>query len=104
VHFVAVFKIFSQGAARQEIVAGLRAQFTGYSWVRPLGDTYIISINTPDDREEIRARLVAVAKSRKEKNQRMLMLIGPQSRVEAMGGFLPNGMWKKINQRTRENG
>lgn len=101
-HFIAVFEIFGSQALRDEISKELRQQFQGFSWVRPLDETYIVEIRSPEDRDEIRQKLVAIAKARKANNQRVRMLIGPAIEGGGYGGFLPKDMWAKINTKTSE--
>jgi hypothetical protein len=100
-HFVATFQAFGTLAAKREILEEVRAQFKGRSWIRPMGETYIIRISSPAEHEEIRARLVAVARDRKDKGQKVWMLIGPPIESGSYNGFLPKDKWEKINKRTR---
>jgi hypothetical protein len=100
-HFCVTFELFGAAAVQKEVGDELRAQFKGKSWVRPLGETYIIKITSVEEREEIRRALVEVAQTRKARNQRVLILISPVIEAGDYAGFLPKDMWGKINLRTR---
>lgn len=77
----------------------LKACLTGYSWVRPLKNIYIVKVESVDDRKTIRSALNSVAKNNPRK---INILISPLMEGGSYGGWLPVQLWEKIKKRTKQ--
>jgi len=85
---------------RDDIDDALRKCFARWSWVRPLTTFYLIKLKEADDRQNIRASLVDVAKRHPKE---VSLLISPAIKGGGYAGWLKRSAWDKIRKRTEES-
>ncbi|CAI9009773.1 MULTISPECIES: hypothetical protein [Burkholderia] len=81
-----------------EINDMMKAKLKGYSWVKPLKSVYVVKVDSLEDRIELKDALNDVIKSVDEK---IHLLITPAMEGGTYAGWLPKGLWEKINLRTK---
>jgi hypothetical protein len=75
----------------------LRAGLDGYSWVRPMsGSLYVVQVASEVERTRLKDTLVDVCKKHPAA---VHMLVSPAISNGSYGGWLPEDMWQKVNQR-----
>lgn len=83
----------------KSINSQLKECLNGFSWVKPLTTFYIVKIDGPDERKDIRESLISVCK----KNPKIInVIISPIMEGGKYAGWLPSSMWDKIRERTDE--
>lgn len=97
-HITVSWDIYATGQKLDELNNEMKEALQGYSWVRPLKSTYIVKINSNEERTELKNALVKIiAKS----DKKIHLLISPPMDGGVYTGWLPKGLWEKINQRTK---
>lgn len=97
-HVTVSWDISATGPRWTEINDLMKGALKGYSWVRPLKSLYIVKVASAEDRTILKDGLVRVIKSVDEK---VHVLITPPMEGGTYTGWLPKGLWEKINQRTK---
>lgn len=97
-HVTVSWDISASGQRWAEVNALMKAALKGYSWVRPLSALYIVKVDSPEDRIALKEALVNVIKS---VDVKVHVIITPAMEGGTYSGWLPKGLWEKINQRTK---
>ena len=98
-HVIVAWDIKGEGPKWDRLNSALKDCIRGHSWVKPLSTLYIVEIDSPDDREDIRKALVAVCSENPGTN----VLISPVMAGGSYNGWLPRRLWPKIRQRVEED-
>jgi hypothetical protein len=99
-HLQVTWSIKAQNPRWAELNTKLRACLDGYSWAKPLPTTYIVKIQSLEDRKAIHQRLIEICQGHAKE---IYFLISPAMQGGAYGGWLPKDMWDKIRQRTEDD-
>jgi hypothetical protein len=96
VHVMVAWEIKAAEAARRaEISSALKEALKGYSWVRAVGNVYIVKVRSEDDRRNLGNGLKDVAREFGEVN----IIYSPAMEGGRYNGWLPRDLWQKIRQR-----
>jgi hypothetical protein len=80
---------------KAEIASALRAALKGYSWVRALGNVYIIKVPSDEERDRLGDSLKSVARE----SGNVHIIYSPAMEGGRYNGWLPKALWQKIRQR-----
>lgn len=97
-HVMLTWEIQAQGERWTAINTQLKDVLKGYSWVRPLRATYIVKVNSPENRLELKTSIIDVIKST---NEKINFVMTPAMEGGSYTGWLPKDLWDKVNQRTK---
>ena len=96
-HFVFSYDIKdSSEIVRNQITEEIKAALKPHSWVRPLTTFYIVKVKAAPAWNDIRSRLVEVAKNHPKK---LNFVMSPLMQGGTYNGWLPQDMWSKIRER-----
>lgn len=99
-HVMVAWSINSKDLSHKaQIYDALREELKSYSWVRALGDVYIVKITSEEDRKILGNGLKAVAKKFGEVN----LIYSPAMEGGRYNGWLPRTLWAKIRQRVDDD-
>jgi hypothetical protein len=99
-HFVINWEIRSSDKPqREELSALLRKCLSGYSWVKPLSNCFIIKVRSEADRVIIVAKMVTLAK---ENPSSLYFVASPLMKGGKYRGWLPRRFWAMINKRVQD--
>ena len=97
-HLMLAWDIKTTEPRRSEINAALKQALKGYSWVRALGNVYIVKIESVDERDALGEKLKDVAKTFRDVN----LIYSPAMQGGRYNGWLPKDLWPKIRQRAED--
>jgi len=99
VHVMVAWEIKTQDSNRKaQIRVALKDALKGYSWVRALGDVYIVKVESDDDRRSLGVGLKGIAREFGEVN----IIYSPATEGGRYNGWLPGDLWPKIRQRAED--
>ena len=95
-HVVVAWEIKASAADRApELNSALKQALSGYSWVRVLGNVYVVKVRSESDRHDLGESLKSVARELGGVN----ILYTPAMEGGRYNGWLPRDLWAKIRQR-----
>jgi hypothetical protein len=80
---------------KAEIASALRAALKGYSWVRALGNVYIVKVSSDEERDRLGDNVKSVAKEL----GKVHIIYSPAMEGGRYNGWLPKALWPKIKKR-----
>jgi hypothetical protein len=96
VHVMVAWEISEEEPSRKtEIDSALKEALKGYSWVRPLGNVYVVKVKSDQDRDRLGESLKAVARE----SSGVHVIFSPAMEGGRYNGWLPKDLWPKIRQR-----
>ncbi len=98
-HFIVSWEIKGQGLAKSAIASRLRECLSGYSWVRPLRNFYIVRARSELDRLILIDRFKEVATTHKKK---VSFVASPLMKGGKYRGWLPGKYWGMIDKRVHD--
>lgn len=84
---------------KKEIASALRDALKGYSWVRALGNVFVVKVSSDQDRVRLGDSIKAVAKS----FGNVHLIYSPAMEGGRYNGWLPGSLWPKLRQRVDED-
>lgn len=98
-HVTVSWDISATGTKWTEINNEMKGTLQGYSWVRPLKSLYVVKVDSPEERGELKDALISIIK--KNKDRKIHLLITPLMQGGSYTGWLPKSLWEKLDQRTK---
>jgi hypothetical protein len=96
VHVMVAWEIKASAEDRApEISSALRGALSGYSWVRTLGNVYVVKVRSESDRHDLGESLKSVARELGGVN----VIYTPAMEGGRYNGWLPKALWARIRQR-----
>jgi len=96
-HLLVSWEFRAQNPQNVPINAELVAIVQAYPFVHVLPNSYVVTVTSADQYQEVLNRLVAVAQRNPNS---FYMIISPPMTGGRYGGFLPSTLWPEINNRT----
>ncbi len=95
-HVLVAWEIKPGAASQsQDINSALKQALSGYSWVRALGNVYIVKVRSESERHDLGESLKSVARELGGVN----LIYTPAMEGGRYNGWLPRELWTKIRQR-----
>jgi hypothetical protein len=82
-----------------EINSTLKEALRGYSWVRVLGNVYVVKVKSDQERDQLGQNLKAAARELGGVH----LIYSPTMEGGRYNGWLPRPLWAKIRQRTDDD-
>lgn len=97
-HFALSVSMSPNSEVRTRIEEHLLSILKSYEYVRVFSDFYIIKVESDAMREQIRVKIVEVAK---QEGSSFHFVVSPNMTGDKYNGWLPSYMWEKINNVTK---